>query len=154
MDRTELIAAARQIMGSALTNLESDGYVAIATLLVNKNRTISPILAPMRNVEERAMFGDVLRQMAPELAGIIIVTEAWALKPASLDEVTVPVSQNSNRTECVFVTAQSTCGELTLSQPFKRDKDEKPFVAGDLITAWKDAPNQMTGNFSNLFAAP
>ena len=153
MDRTELLTAAHKMLGCALTHLVSDGYVAMATLLVDENRTMTPISPQTRNVEERAMFGDVLRQLAPELAGIIIVTEAWALKPASLDEVTTPVSENPKRIECVFVSAQSKCGELTLTQSFHRDADDKPIVAGDLMTAWKDAPNQMTGNFSGLFAA-
>ena len=154
MQRPALLSVATEIMNMALVNLTRDGHVAFATLLIDKDGTITPVLVQTRNSNERAAFGDVLRTLAPHLDAIVIVSEAWTLKPEDVDDVslTMPVSHNPKRVEGVFVTAQSVCGELLLTKTFERDSENKPIVEGEVTVTWTDAPITTAGNFCKLFA--
>ena len=140
-------------MDIALANLTRDGYVSFAIMLVGKDRTITPVLVQARSSSDRAASGDMLRILAPHLDAVVIVSEAWTLKPEDVDEasVTMPVSENPKRIEGVFVTAQSVHGELMLTKTFERDSARKPIVEGEVTSTWKELSIMATGNFCNLF---
>ena len=155
MDRTNLSRIAVDMMSIALANLERDGHVAFVTMVVHKDGTMTPIMLSSTSSSNKQAFGAFLRRLSPDVDAIIIISEAWTLMPEDVDGTafTMPVSQNPKRVEGVFVTAQSCYGELVLTKTFKRDKQNKPIVDGDILESWTSTPTESAGNFSSLFAS-
>ena len=71
IDRSALAPIASQMMGAALAKLARDGYVAFATVVIGKDKTITPILMQSNNSSEREAFGDVSGALSLHVASII-----------------------------------------------------------------------------------
>ena len=78
MNREQIEQAAEGMMQMALDNLERDGYVAFAALLVS-NRSITPLLLARVDAEQKERLGAFLRVLAStgQYDAIAIVSEAW-----------------------------------------------------------------------------
>ena len=100
MNRPTLELIAYRIMEKAVFNLCHDGYVAFATMLIDKNNSNIPIITDL----SKENFANFLRTLSPHLNAIIIISEAWTLMPDDVD-LTIPVSENPKRIEAVFVSA-------------------------------------------------
>ena len=83
MEREQIEQVAEGMMQMALDNLERDGYVAFAALLVSR-QNISPVLLECVDAEQKARLGEFLRVLAStgEYDAIAIVSEAWTLEPS------------------------------------------------------------------------
>ena len=154
MNREQIEQIAEGMMQMALDNLERDGYVAFAALLVS-NRSITPLLLARVDAEQKERLGAFLRFLASsgQYDAIAIVSEAWTLDPskeASLP-LRVPVSEQPNRVEGVFVQMASRHGDLILTTHFKRDNANKPIRPRSVSSAWQ--PGSPCTKFGGLFAS-
>ena len=154
MEREQIEQVAEGMMQMALDNLERDGYVAFAALLVSR-QNISPVLLECVDAEQKARLGEFLRVLAStgEYDAIAIVSEAWTLEPSKEESLPlrVPVSEHPNRVEGVFVQMSSRHGDLMLTTHFKRDKANKPIRPRSVSSAWQ--PGSPSSNFGGLFAS-
>ena len=150
MQRAELQHLAAQMMGVAADNLIRDGALKFVTLLYGKDNTLTPCDVRAKDADDRAAWGDKLRALAPQMDAIIIIAEAWTLKPEDIN-LDRSVSENPRRIEAIFVTAQSEHGELMLVKTFARDAANKPVVSEGVITHWTDDTTKAVGSLGNLF---
>ena len=154
MNREQIEQAAEGMMQMALDNLERDGYVAFAALLVSQ-QSISPLLLERVDAEQKSRLGEFLRVLAStgKYDAIAIVSEAWTLEPSKEESLPlrVPVSEHPNRVEGVFVQMASRHGDLMLTTHFKRDKANKPIRPRSVSSAWQ--PGLASSNFGGLFAS-
>ena len=141
------------MMTMALDNLERDGYVPFACLLLSKERgEMTPIFLETVNAQSKARLSDMLRMLAPHCGGIVIISEAWTLNDAeAIRSLNGPVSQSSKRKEGVFVQVGSASGDLLLTAMFERDAHSRPIRPTEVKAAWQPE-NIIIGHFQNLFS--
>ena len=149
LSRKKIEQMAEGMMQMALDNLERDGYVEFAAILVSQ-QIISPVLF---DAEQKARLGGFLRAQAStgKYDAIVIVSEAWTLEPSKEESLPLRVSEHPNRMEGVFVQMSSRHGDLMLTTHFKRDKAEKPIRPRHVSSAWQ--PGSPCSNFGGLFAS-
>ena len=137
----------------ALDNLDRDGYVAFACLLLSKQGELAPILLETVNAQSKARLGDMLGVLAPRCGAIVIISEAWTLDDAEATRsMNGPVAQSAKRKEGVFVQAASPLGDLLLTTTFERDMHSRPIRPTEVKAAWQPEKTANT-NFQNLFSA-
>eukprot|EP00966_Prymnesium_polylepis_P187438 4345623-Prymnesium_polylepis.2 len=71
MDRPTLAPIASHMMSMALSTLVNDGYVAFATMLIGKDKTITPIMVESTSSSNKEVFGNFLRLLSPHVDAII-----------------------------------------------------------------------------------
>eukprot|EP00966_Prymnesium_polylepis_P116367 2689685-Prymnesium_polylepis.1 len=155
MRRDEIERMGAGMMEMALDNLQRDGYVAFATMLVS-GASITPVMLDRVDAEQKQLFGKFLRGIAStgQFDAIAIISEAWTLDPTV--EVTLPltapVSEHPARKEGVFVQMSSKEGNLLLTSHFDRDMDGKPVRQSEVRVDWQPTAAVPVGNFAGLFA--
>lgn len=153
MEREQIEQMAESMMQMALDNLERDGYVAFATLLVTKQKRIMPILLERVDAEQKERLGAFLRVLAStgDYDVIAIISEAWTLDSSKENAfpLQVPVSEHPDRVEGVFVHMASRHGDLMLTTRFKRDNGNNPIRPREISSAWQ--PGLPSSNFGGIF---
>ena len=77
MNRAMCEQIGEQMMTMALDNLERDGYVAFATLLISREGEMTPVLLETVNDESKDNLAIMLRTLAPHLSAVVVISEAW-----------------------------------------------------------------------------
>ena len=81
MGATFIEGLGHRMMTMALDNLERDGYVAFACLLVSKDRKeLVPIMPETVDEDSKTALAKMLRLIAPHSAAIILIYEMWTLE--------------------------------------------------------------------------
>ncbi len=142
-----------RMMTMALDNLDRDGYVTFACLIISKQGELAPPILPESvNSHTKARLGDMLRVLAPHCGAIVIISEAWTLDDAeAIRALDGPVSGSPKRKEGVFVQVASPLGDLLLTATFDRDSDSRPIRPTEVSAAWQPE-NVSHTNFQNLFS--
>jgi hypothetical protein len=87
-----------RMMTMALDNLDRDGYVAFACLLLSKEGELAPILLESVNPHSKARLSEMLRLLAPHCGAIVIISEAWTLDdPEAIRSLNGPDSRGTKR---------------------------------------------------------
>ena len=153
MNRTMCERVGEQMMAMALDNLERDGYVAFATLVISKQGESVPLVLETVNDESKDILTNMLRALAPHCLAIIVISEAWTLEGD--DNIRAlgangRVVESPARKEGVFVQVASREGDLLLTTVFKRDLNERPVRPTNVSMAWQSG--SISTRFQGLFA--
>ena len=152
MTRTTIEAIGSRMMSMALDNLERDGYVAFAALVIAHNGEVAPIMLEHVDAEQKEKLAALLRQLAPHSQAIVIISEAWTLTKDLVLPLEKPVSEHNERQEGVFVQVASREGDLLLTTLFSRDESNRPVRPTDITMAWNTEVFNARGTFQNIFA--
>ena len=138
----------------ALDNLERDGYVAFACLLLSKDRTeLVPIIPETVDEDSKTALAKMLRLIAPHSAAIILIHEMWILEGERALQILrddTRVADSPARKEGVLVQVASPRGDLILTTSFLRDANDKPIRPAQVKAAWQSGA--CSGKFNGLFA--
>ena len=142
-----------RMMQMALDNLARDGYVAICALAISPTGEGAPILPEIATRDDKEIFAQMLRRLAPHCQAIVMTSEAWTLVDHDPTDgrLTMPLAEHPDKKEGVFVQVSSTCGDYLLTSTFERDKDGRPVRPTQApVGAWlsKEHPG---GIFQHIF---
>lgn len=152
MDRDALEAVARDMMNTARSNLNNDGYVDFAAILHKKDGKIIPVAVKgMDNPDKKEHLGRTLRGLARECNFIVVINEAWLRLDVPEEEVGMPIRNHPERIEAICVSAQSPIGEVMLVHQFERDTHGKPLEPTEAYMTWMEGPPPAPSNFQGLF---
>lgn len=139
LEREELEALARNVMGTAVAHLMRDSYVAFIPMLLTEDTLVPMHFASGGGMINKAKLADMLRVLAPHCKAIIIVAEAWVRRletTADHKDVVFPVREDPKRQECIAVSAQSPEGDLRLCFTFTRDGQGQPCTPEEVSCEW------------------
>lgn len=155
MDRGSVERMGDSMMAMAIDNLERDGYVAFACLVLSHQNELATFVPESVDSDSKEHLAQKLREIAPHCKCIILISEAWTLSdPNAIKNLAGPIRNSPQREEGIFVQVASRLGELLLTTTFKRNEQGKPVRPTDVKRNWQDAATQNTifGNFGGLFA--
>ena len=141
------------MMSMALDNLERDGYVALACILISKQDEAVPFLPVCEDEQSKVRLAQMLRAMAAHCRAIVIISEAWTLSdPEVIATITTSVSEHPQKNESVFVQVESKESSLLLTSSFTRDVAHKPIRPTKVHIAWQTQSTAIQlCHFQNLF---
>ena len=151
MNQSQIESIGEGMMTIALDNLERDGYVAFAVILVTETGII-PFLLEDTHPQQKERLGDFLRLLAQSgnFLAITIISEAWTTMEHNPLEVSA--SKHPDRKEAVFVQIASRHGDLLFVTNFDRDKNDKPIRPHNIQRSWQPIDRLVRTNFQGLFA--
>lgn len=153
MNRAMCEQIGEQMMTMALDNLERDGYVAFATLLISREGEMTPVLLETVNDESKDNLAIMLRTLAPHLSAVVVISEAWTLEDGAAIAALGAnnrVVDSPQRKEGVLVQVASREGDLLLSSVFTRDLNDRPIRRTETKKAWQRSAT--ISRFQGLFA--